>query len=164
MTSCPLTSQQIEENKWKQCYILFSWPPESLQTATADCNSSYEINRCLLLGRKAMTNLDTVESRELALLTKVHIVKAVFFPVVMYGCESWTIKKAEHQRIDAFQLWCWRRPLRVHWTARTSSQSLLKEINSEFIRRTDAEAEAPIRWPPDAKILLIVKDPNTEKD
>ena len=111
-----------------------------------------------------MTNLDTVESRELALLTKVHIVKAVFFPVVMYGCESWTIKKAEHQRIDAFQLWCWRRPLRVHWTARTASQSILKEINSEFIRRTDAEAEAPIRWPPDAKILLIVKDPNTEKD
>ena len=113
--------------------------------------------------RKAMTNLDTVESRELALLTKVHQVKAVFFPVVMYGRESWTIKKAEHQRIDAFQLWCWRRPLRVHWTARRSSQSILKEINSEFIRRTDAEAEAPIRWPPDAKILLIVKDPNTEK-
>ena len=110
-----------------------------------------------------MTNLDTVESRELALLTKVHQVKAVFFPVVMYGRESWTIKKAEHQRIDAFQLWCWRRPLRVHWTARRSSQSILKEINSEFIRRTDAEAEAPIRWPPDAKILLIVKDPNTEK-
>ena len=129
---------------------------------TADGNCSHEIKRYLLLGRKAMTNLDTVESREFTLLTKVHIVKAVFFPVVMYGCESWTIKKAEHQRIDAFQLWCWRRPLRVHWTVRRSSQSILKEINSEFIRRTDAEA--PIRWPLDAKILLIVKDPNTERD
>ena len=111
-----------------------------------------------------MTNLDTVESRELALLTKVHRVKAVFFPVVMYGRESWTIKKAEHQRIDAFQLWCWRRPLRVHWTARRSSQSILKAINSDFIRRTDAEAEAPILWSPDAKNLLIGKDSDAVKD
>ena len=104
-----------------------------------------------------------LKSKDITLPTKVRLVKAMVFPVVMCRCESWTIKKAEHQRIDAFQLWCWRRPLRVHWTARRSSQSILKEINSEFIRRTDAEAEAPIRWPPDAKILLIVKDPNTEK-
>ena len=84
-------------------------------------------------------------------MTKVHLVKAMVFPVVMYGCESWTIKKAEHRRIDAFELWCWRRILRVPWTARRSNQSILKEINPIFIGRTDAEAEASILWPPDAK-------------
>ena len=99
----------------------------------ADGNCSHEIRRLLFLGRKEMTNLDTVlKSRDIYLLTKVHIVKAMFFPVIMYGCESWTIKKVECQRIDAFELWCWRRPLKVPWTARRSNQSILKEINPEY--------------------------------
>ena len=98
-----------------------------------------------------MTNLDSIfKSRDITLLTKVHLVKAMFFPVVMYGCESWTVKKAEHRRIDAFELWCWRRLLRVPWTARRSNQSTLKEI-SPGSGRTDIEAETPILWPPDAK-------------
>ena len=97
---------------------------------------------------------------------KVHLVKAVVFPVVMYGCESWTIKKAEHQRIVNFELWCWRRLLRVPWTARRSNQSILKEIDQSwvFIGRTDAKAETPILWPPDAKSWLIGKDPDAGKD
>ena len=99
----------------------------------ADGDCSHEIKRCLLLGRKAMPNLDSIlKSRDITLLSKVHIVKAMVFPVVMYGCESWTIKKAEHQRIDAFELCCWRRLLRVPWTARRSKQSILKEINLEY--------------------------------
>ena len=97
---------------------------------TADGDCSHEIKRCLLLGRKVMTNLDNkLKSRLITLPTKVHLVKAMFFSVVMYRCESWTIKKAEHQRIDAFELWCWRRLLRVPWTARRSNQSILKEIS-----------------------------------
>ena len=97
---------------------------------TADGDCSHEIKRCLLLGRKAMTNLDSIlKSRDITLLTKVCLVKAMVFPVVMYGCESWTIKKAEHWRTDAFVLWCWRRLLRVPWTARRSNQSILKEIS-----------------------------------
>ena len=97
---------------------------------TADGDCSHEIKRCLLLGRKAMTNLDSVlKSRDITLPTKVHLVKAMVFPVVMYGCESWTVKKAERQRIDAFELWCWRRLLRVPWTARRPNQSILKEIS-----------------------------------
>ena len=97
---------------------------------TADGDCSYEIKRCLLLGRKVMTNLDSIlKSRDITLPAKVHLVKAMVFPVVMYGCESWTIKKAEHQRIDTFELWCWRRLLRVPWTARRSNQSILKEIS-----------------------------------
>ena len=100
---------------------------------TADGNYSHEIKRHLLLGRKAMTNLDSIfKSRDTTLLTKVRLVKAMVFPVVMYGCESWTIKKAEHQRIDAFELWCWRRCLRVPWTARRSNQSIWNEINPEY--------------------------------
>ena len=100
-------------------------------TANGDC--SHEIKRRLLLGRKAMTNLDSIlKSRDIALLTKVYLVKAMVFLVVMYGCESWTIKKAEHQRLDVFELWCWRRLLRVPWTARTSHLSILKEINSQY--------------------------------
>ena len=100
---------------------------------TADGDCSHEIKRCLLLGRKAMTNLDRIlKSRDISLPTKVCLVKAMVFPVVMYGCESWTIKKAEHQRIDAFELWCWRRLLRVPWTARRSNQSILKEISPEY--------------------------------
>ena len=98
---------------------------------TADIDHSHEIKRCLLLGRKAMTNLDSIfKSRDITLLTKVHLVKAMVFPVVTYGCESWTIEKAEHQRIDAFERWCWRRLLRVPWTARRSNQSVLKEIRT----------------------------------
>ena len=100
---------------------------------SADGDSSHEIKRCLLLGRKAMTNLDSIlKSRDITLPTKVHLVKAMVFPVVMYGCECWTIKKAEHQRIDAFELWCWRRLLRVPWTARRSNQSILKEMSLEY--------------------------------
>ena len=100
---------------------------------TADGDYSHEIKRQLLLGRKAMTNLDSIfKSRDITLPTKVHLVKAMVFPVVMYGCESWTIKKAECLRIDAFELWCWRRLLRVPWTARRSNWSNLKEINPEY--------------------------------
>ena len=111
-----------------------------------------------------MTNLDSIlKSRDITLPTKVCLVKAMVFPVVMYGCESWTVKKAEHQRID-FELWCWRRLLRVPWTARRSNQSILKEINPEYSGRTDSEAEAPILWPPDANSQLIGKDPDAGKD
>ena len=97
---------------------------------TADGDCSHEIKRCLLLGRKVMTNLDSIlKNRDITLPAKVHLVKAMVFPVVMYGCETWTIKKAEHPRIDAFELWCWRRLLRGPWTARRSNQSILKEIS-----------------------------------
>ena len=100
---------------------------------TADGDCSHEIKICLLLGRKAMTKIDSIlKSRDITLPTKVHLVKAMVFPVVMCGCESWTIKKAEQQRIDAFKLWCWRRILRVSWTARRSKQSILKEISPEY--------------------------------
>ena len=101
-----------------------------------------------------MTNLDSIlKSRDITLPTKVHLVKAIVFPVVMYGCEIWTIKKAEHRRIDAFELWCWRRLLKVPWTARRSNHSILKEISPvySFIGRTETEAETPILGPPDAK-------------
>ena len=100
---------------------------------TADSDCSHEINRCLLLERKAVTNLDSMlKSRAITLPTEVHIVKVMVFPVVMYGCESWTTKKAEHQRIDAFVLWCWRRLLRIPWTAGKPNQSILKEISPEY--------------------------------
>ena len=100
---------------------------------TADGDHSHEIKRSLLLGRKYMTNLDSIfKSRDISLPAKVHLVKAIVFPVVMYGCDSWTIKKAEHRRTDAFELWWWRRLLRVPWTARRSNQSILKEISPEY--------------------------------
>ena len=100
---------------------------------TADSDCSHEIKRCLLLGRKVVTNLDSIfKSRDITLPTKVRLVKAMVFPVTMYGCESWTIKKVERQRIDAFELWCWRRLLRVPWTARRSNQSVLKEISPGY--------------------------------
>ena len=113
-----------------------------------------------------MTNLDSIlKSRDITLPTKVHLVNAVVFPEVMNGCESWTIKKAECQRIDAFELWCWRRLLRVPWTARRSNQSHPKGYQSwVFIGRTDAEAETPILWPPDLKSCLLWKDPDAGKD
>ena len=115
--------------QWKQCKTLF-WGASKI-TANGDC--SHEITRRLLFGRKLMTNLDSIfQSRDITLLTKVHLVKAMVFPVVMYGCESWTVKKAEHRRIDAFELWCWRRLLRVPWTARRFNQSILKEISPEY--------------------------------
>ena len=101
-----------------------------------------------------MTNLDSIlKSRDITLSTKVHLVKAVVFPVVMYGCESWTIKKAEHRRINAFELWCWRRLLRIPWAARTANQSILKETDKSwvFVGRTDVQAETPILWPPVVK-------------
>ena len=105
-----------------------------------------------------------LKSRDIILPTKVHLVKAMVFPIVMYGCESWIIKKAEHPRINAFKLWFWRRLLGVPWTAK-SNQSILKEINPEYsFGRTDAEAEAPILWPPNAKTQLIGKDPDSGKD
>ena len=113
---------------------------------TADGDCSHEIKRCLLLIRKAMTNLDSIlKSRDITLPTKDRLVKAMVFPVVMYGCESWTIKKSECWRIDTFELWFWTRLLRVSWTARRSNQSWI------FIGKTDGEAEVPILWPPDAK-------------
>ena len=100
---------------------------------TADGDCSHEIRRCLLIGRKATTNLDGIlKSRDITLPTKVHLVKAMVFPVIVYGFESWTIKKAEHRRTDAFELWCWKRLLRVPWTARRSNQSILKEISPEY--------------------------------
>ena len=109
--------------QWKQCIFLGS-------KITADGDCSHEIKRCLLLGRKIMTNLDNLfKSRYITLPTKVHLVKAMVFTVVMYGCESWTVKKAERRRIDAFELWCWRRLLRVPWTASRSNQSILKDIS-----------------------------------
>ena len=128
MASSPITSWHIDGETMETVadFILGS----SKITADGDC--SHEIKRYLFLGRKAMTNLDSVlKNRDFTLPTKVLIVKAMVFPVVMYACESWIIKKAEHQRIDAFELWCWRRLLRVLWTARTSNQSILKEISSE---------------------------------
>ena len=115
--------------QWKQCQTLFLGGSK----ITADGDYSHEIKRRLLLGRKVMTNLDSIfKSRDITLPTKVCLVKAMVFPVVMYGCESWTVKKAEHQRIDAFELSCWRRLLRVPWTARRSNQSILQDFSPEF--------------------------------
>ena len=126
MASGPITSWEIDGETVEivSDFIFLG----SKITADGDC--SHEIKRCLLLGRKVMTNLDsTFKSRDISLPIKVHLVKAVVFPVVMYGCESWTVKKAERRRIYAFELWCWRRLLRVPWTARRSNQSILKEIS-----------------------------------
>ena len=126
MASGPITSWQIDGETVETVsdFIFLG----SKITADGDC--SHEIKRCLLLGRKVMTNLDSIfKSRDITLPTKVHLVKAMFFPVVLYGCESWTVKKAEHRRIDTFELWCWRSLLRVPWTTRRSNQSILKEIS-----------------------------------
>ena len=129
MASGPITSWQIDgETMGKVRYFIFLG-----SKITADCDSSHEIKRHLFFGRKAMTNLDSIlKSRDITLPTKVRLVKAMVFPVVMYGCESWTIKKAEHRKINAFELLCWRRLLRVPWTARRSNQSILKEISPEY--------------------------------
>ena len=129
MASGPIMSWQIDGETVETVTDLIVL--SSKITADGDC--SHEIKRCSLLGRKVMTKLDSIlKSRDITLLTKVHLVKAVVFPVVMYGCESWTIKKTECGRIDAFEMWCWRRLLRVPWTARRSNQSILKEISSEY--------------------------------
>ena len=128
MATVSITSWQIEGGKVEAgTDFLFL---HSEITADGDC--SHEIRRRLLLGRKVMTNLDSMLKRDITLLAKLHIVKAMVFPVVMHGCESWTMKKAQHQRIDAFQLWCWRSLLRVPQTARRSNKSILKEINPEY--------------------------------
>ena len=128
MASGPITSWEIDGEKVETVSDFIFWG--SKITADGDC--SHEIKRHLLHGRKVMTNLDIIfKSRDITLLTKVCLVKAMVFPVVMYGCESWTVKKAERRRIDAFELWCWRRLLRVPWTARRSNQSILKEISPE---------------------------------
>ena len=151
--------------QWKQWQTIFLG-----SKITVDVDFSHEVKRPLLLGGKVMTNLDSIlKSRDIILPTKVCLVKAMVFPVVMYGCESWTLKKTECQRLDAFELWCWRRLLRVPWTARRSNQSILKKISPKenqewFMGRTDAEAESPILWPPDVKNWPCGKDPNAGKD
>ena len=126
MASSPITSWKIDGNTVETVrdFILGG----SKISADGDC--SHEIKRCLLLGRKVKSNLDSIlKSRDITLPTKVHLVKSIIFPVVMYGCESWTVKKAEHRKIDAFELWCWRRLLRVPWASRRSNQSILKQIS-----------------------------------
>ena len=126
MASGPISSWQIDGEIVENFIFLDS-------KITADGHCSHEIKRCLLLGRKVMTNLDSIfKSRDITLPTKVHLIKAMVYPIVMYRCESWTTKKAECQRIDAFELWCWRRLLRVPWTARRSNQSILKEMGPEY--------------------------------
>ena len=129
MASSPITSWQIDgETMETVTDIIFL-----VAKITADGDRSHEIKRCLPLGRKAMSNLDSIlKSRDITLLTKVCIVKAMFLPVIMYGCENWTIKKGEHQKVDAFELWCWRKLLRVPWTAKKSNQSTPKEIIPEY--------------------------------
>ena len=129
MASSPITSWQIDMKKVETVTDFIFLGSETV----LDIDCSHKIKRCLLLGRKAMTNLDSIlKSRYVTLTKKIHLVKAMVFPVFMYECESWTVKKAEHQRINAFELWCWRRLLRVPWTARRSNQSTLKEISSEY--------------------------------
>ena len=146
----------------KQWQTLF-WGGSKI-TADGDC--SHEIKRCLLLGRKVMANLDSIlKSRDITLPTKVRLVNAMIFPVVIYGCECWTIKKVERRRIDAFELWCWRRLLRVPWTARRSNKSILKEISPGCsLKGLMLKLKLPVVWPPDVKGWLIWKDPDAGKD
>ena len=154
MASSPITSWKIHGETGNSDTLYFGG---SKITANSDC--SQEIKRCLLLGRKAMTNLDSIlKSRDSTLPTKVRIVKAVVFPVVMYGCESWTIKKAKHQKTDAFEPWCWRRLLRVPWTARRSNQLILMEINPEYSLEDWCWSWSSNIWPSDAKSQLTGKD------
>ena len=164
MTSCPITSWQIK-GETMETVAEFIFLGSKI---TADGDFSHEIKRCLLLGRKVMTNLDSIsKSRDITLLIKFHLVKAVVFPVVMYGCDSLTIKKTEHQSIDPFELWCWRRLLRAPWTTRRFNQSILKEINPEYSLEYSfihAEAETPMLWPADAKKWFLGKDADARKD
>ena len=149
MASSPITSCEID-GKILEIVSDFILGGSKI-TTDGDC--SHEIKRHLHLGRKVITNLDSIfKSRDITLPTKVRLVKAMFFPVVMYGCESWPAKKAEHQRIDAFELWCWRRLLRVPWTARRSNQSILKEISPGCsLEGLMLKTEIPILWAPYAK-------------
>ena len=147
MVTSPIISWQIDGEKVETVadFIFLG----SKMTADGDC--SHEINRCLILGRKAMTNLDSIlKSRGVTLPTKVCVVKGIIFPVVMYRYESWTIKKPEYLRIDAFELWCWRRLLNVPWTAKKSNQSILKEISSEYSLE-GLMLKVKLQWTPDAK-------------
>ena len=160
MASGPITSWQIDEETVETVADFFFW---GLQDHSRWWLQPWNLKT--LLGRKVMTNLDSIlKSRDITLSTKVHLIKAIVFSVVMYGCESWTIKKAEHQRIDAFELWCWRRLLRVPWTARRSNQSILKEITPGCSLEGLMLKLKLILWPPDAKGWLIGKDPNAGKD
>ena len=161
MASGPITSWQTDGEK-VETVIDFIFLGSKI---TADVDCSHEIKRCLLLGRKAMTKLDSIlQSRDISLPTKIGIVKAMVFPVVVYECESRTIKKVEHLKTDAFELWCWRRLLRSPLDCKE-----IKPVNPKgnqpglFFTRTDAESEAPILWPPDT-IQLIRKDPDAGKD
>ena len=159
MASSPITSWQIEGEKLEAVKdFLFLG---SKITVDGDC--SHEIKRCLLRESSDKPR-QYIKIRHITLRTKVHIVKAMIFPVVMYRCENWTIKKAEHWRIDAFQLWCWRRLLRVPWTLRRSSQSVLKKIRPEYSLEGLAETEASVLWPLDAKSWFTGKEPDTGKD
>ena len=162
MASTPINSWQIDGETMETVtdFIFLG------SKITAHGNCSHEIIRCLLLGRKAMTSLDSIlKSGDITLPTKVHLVKAMVFAVVMYGCESWTIKKAECRIIDAFELCCWRRLLRIPWTARRSNQSNSQGTQSWiFIGKTDAETETPILWATWCEDWLIWKDPEGGKD
>ena len=162
MVSGPITSWQTERDKVEAVtdFLFFG------SKITVDNDCSHEIKRCLLLGRKAMTNLDNIlKSRDITLPTKIHIVKATVFPVVMYGCESWTIKKAGLWRIDAFKLWCWKKSLESPLDCKEVKPANHKGNQSWiFIGRTDAEAEAPVLWPPDVMTWLIRKDPDAGQD
>ena len=160
VASDPITSWQIDGKKWKQWQILFSWAPKSLQMmtvavkwkVTCSLEESYDKHR------------QHVKKQRHYFADKGPYSQGLIFPVVMYECENWTIKKAEHQRIGAFELWCWRRPLRAPWTARRSTVNPTGNKPWIFIRRTDVEAETPILWPPDVKNWLIRKDPDAGKD
>ena len=145
--------------KWKQWLTLYFWAPKSLQMVIAAM-------KLKLLGRKVMTNLDSIlKSRDITLSTKFHLVKAMAFPVAMYGCESWTIKKTECPRIDAFELWCWKRLLRIPWTAGRSSQSILEQISPEYsLEGLMLKLKLQYFGPPDEKNQLIGKDPDAGKD
>ena len=161
MASGPITSWQIDGETVETVRDFIFWG--SKITTDGDCD--HEIKRCLLLGRKAMTNLGSMlKSRDINLPTKVCLVKAIVFPGVMYGCESWTINKAGCWRIDAFELWSWRRLLRVLWIARRSNQSILKKISPELLGGLMLKLKLPILWPPDVKNWLIWKDPDAGKD
>ena len=159
MASGPITSWEIDGETLETVRDFISGG--SKITADGDC--SHEIKRRLFLGRKVMTNLDSIfKSRDITLPTKVRLVKAMVFPVVMYGCETWMVKKAERQRIDAFELWCWREsPLDCNEIQPVHPK---RDQSSVFIRRTDAEAETPVLWPPQVKSWLIGKDPDAGRD
>ena len=160
IASGPITSWQIDGETVKTMTDFIFLSPK----ITEDGDCSHDIKRCLLLGRKSVTNLDSLlKSRHITLLTKIHLVKAMIFPVAMYGCESWTIKKAERQRIDDFELWCWRRRLRISWTVRRSNQSILKEISPEYslegLMKLKLQYFGHLMWRTDSleKILILGK-------